>query len=290
MLALGSQPVALGAAVSRREKVGRVTRRSHCTIEITSRCEDALAFVGLNGYVSSEQVARAVFPNRDRARRRLRRLFDAGLIAVTYVSSNRPNLLSLTKRGRAVLEARDAALASRVRLAGPIRAQGVGHHLAIVDVRLFASIEGDEAGRPLRRFESGVASLAHELGITDTHVEPDALAVFGDEGRVIAIEVDMGGETHAVLGRKLEKYRPHCESRTLDGLWIVAVGGVRRQQAIADLVQAAGLSGWARVLDHAVLAMAGGSAPRGATPNASRIREQPSGGGSPPSMEDTDAF
>jgi hypothetical protein len=113
---------------------------------LVSRDYDLLAFTGLCRYVSTDQIARAFFPSEDRARRRLRVLLDAGLIVVLVADSTRPNLVSLTRRGIAVVAERSPKVAERLRTSGAVRLSAIDHHLAIVDARLFAAIRAFARG------------------------------------------------------------------------------------------------------------------------------------------------
>lgn len=241
--------------MTKHQKRSRTVRGKHRGLVLTLRDRDVLILIGSCRYASAAQVARACFPNEDRARRRLRQLFDAGLISTILYSSTAPNIVALTKRGLEELTVLAPAVASRIRLPGPLRLASLPHHLAIVDARLYAAGLGVLRGALLARFESGSGSLAAELALPTWHVTPDALAEFKTpEGLiVIAVEVDRGTETLKTIKGKLDRYQGLADEDTIDALWLVVTSGPARQEHLATLIDEAGLSSWARVLDHAFI-------------------------------------
>lgn len=238
----------------RRPKRAREARASAPTVVVTERDLDLFTLVGLARYASTDQVARDLFPSDDRARRRLRQLFDAGFVAVTLASSTAPNLISLTRRGIGALLAARPDLEDRVRLAGPIRLAGVAHHLAVVDARLYAAAFGERNRTPLLVWSNASGSLGRELGLGELQLQPDGIAQFERAGSTfsVAVEVDCGTEPLAtVLGRKFERYALAFGLGRLDALWVSVLAGARRREAIALLAAEHGLGAVAHVFDHA---------------------------------------
>lgn len=242
-----------------RSKCSRTERGKDRPIEITDRDEEAMIFTGLNRYVSLTQLALDRFPSEDRCRRRVRALFNSAYLTITLVSSTRPNLISLTRKGLAFLESRHPELAGDLRLAGLMRLAGIDHHLAIVDARLYAAALGEVRGAPLIRWSNAGGSLHRELGLLDLHLVPDGLAAYsvsspGDttsnSSIVVAVEADLSTEPLNTIRRKLERYAIVAKQSRLDALWFLVVGGLERQRNIERLVTEAGLSEWARVLSH----------------------------------------
>ena len=222
-------------------------------MNITCRDISLLTLVGLMGYVSTEQVAREFFPSLDRARRRLRLLFDKSFLSISVTGSTKPNLISLTKTGLRLASETSPDLADRLRLAGPIRLSEAERHLLLVDVRLYAAALGELRNEPLVRWSSADSVLGRELGLHEFHLEPDALAEFAtDQGRVcVAIELDNGTEpAWSGLVRKLGRYREAARAGCLDNLWCVVQGGKEKQEAIRKRLREEGLEEFGQALTH----------------------------------------
>ncbi|MFA5127819.1 MAG: replication-relaxation family protein [Patescibacteria group bacterium] len=228
-------------------RTGRV--RVSSRFEIQERDIDVLTLVGLCGAMSTSQAARALFPSEDRARRRLRRLFDAGFINVAVTGANSPNLVSLTKRGLRLAESTRPDLEGRLRLAGPIQMSTLTHRLMVVDARLYAAALGEKRGSPLVRWANAGGALAAEIGLADWHIEPDGLAEFATpEGAVfVAVEADCGTEpVKSVIGDKLARYLGAAEHGVIDALWFVVLSEARRT-TITESLASHGLEEFGRV-------------------------------------------
>ncbi len=239
--------------MTRHKKVQRTTRRRRATTVLTCRDYDLLSMVGLLRHVSTDQIARELFPNSDRARRRVRQLFDACFIDITLISSNQPNLVSLTRQGIAALVEERSALAGRINRPAPLRLQALRHHLLVSDTRLYAASLGKIRGAPLVGWSGPGGHLHTELGMPEIPLVPDGLAEFSAESSriVIAIEADCGTEAMPMLEDKFLRYCHVADAGHVDALWFVADGGVRRLRGIAQRVADAGLSDWVRVLSVA---------------------------------------
>jgi hypothetical protein len=235
----------------RRLKAKRTVRASkRPVVALTGRDVELLILIGLCRYLSLAQATREFFPSEDRARRRIRQLFDAGLLAVTLSSSIEPNLLSLTRLGlAAVLERIPSELGERVRMAGPIRLAGVRHRLAITDTRIYASHFGRQRGTPLTRWSNAGGELGRERGLDKLHLAPDGMAEFAGS-HYVGAEIDCSTESLSVLRSKFDRYRTAAVDQQLHGLWLVVIGGEERQANLRRLVDAAQLSGWAAIIPH----------------------------------------
>jgi hypothetical protein len=219
-------------------------------VALTERDVDLLVLVGLCGYLSLTQVAREFFCSEDRARRRVRKLYDGSLIAFTLTSSVEPNLLSLTRQGLLAVASRvPSSLAERLRLGGPIRLAGVRHRLATSDTRIYAAHLGRKRGTPLTRWSTAGGELGRERGLDKLHLAPDGLAEY-QGNQYIAAEIDCSTEALGVLDSKFARYAQAAREKRLDGLWLVVIGGQDRRANLQALVDAAGLSGWALVIVH----------------------------------------
>ena len=251
-------------------------------VVVTKRDVEVLTLIGLCKFMTTAQVARAIFPSEDRCRRRLRRLFDAGLVAVTLGDSASPNLYSLTKQGVAAVADHDLAVVPRLRLAGSIRLSAAPHALAVVDVRLYLAALEEHGEGELLAWESGSSGLAREAGLVDCRVEPDALVELrlGEGVRRVAVEVDCGTETATVLGSKFSRYVGPLRAGDVDEIWFVVVAGVKRQAHIAALAESAGVGRSVRVFAHEhTLARPVLPLPRG-TSGDTKWGEAPNSGGS----------
>jgi len=233
------------------KRLRRVRQAGRRSVVLTPRCIDMLALTGLVRYLGSDQLARDFFSSADRCRKRLRQLFDAGYLHVSVGSSQTTNIVSLTREGLAAVTAARPALASRVGRSGVIRLQSVGHHLAIVDIRLYAAALGQARTAPLIRWSNGGSDRFEHFGFKMAHLVPDGLAEFETEhGPIaVAIEVDLGTEALAVLAKKCERYVHIAARRQVDALWIYAPTGPKRRANIVQLIASHGLAAWARVLD-----------------------------------------
>lgn len=220
-------------------------------LNLTERDRDLLVLVGSCRYLSTTQVAGELFPSADRCRRRLRQLYDAGLLRVTLAGSTVPNLLSLTSAGVGVVRERDPELAATLNLPGAIALSGVRHHLGIVDVRLYLTALAAMRGHRLRRWTGGGGAFARELDLPHFGLTPDGLAELEVGGRSwrLAVEVDCGTETRRVLATKLAHYVAVFEAELDVGeLWVLVDAGAARERLLHELVLAAGLGERTRLM------------------------------------------
>jgi hypothetical protein len=235
----------------------RTVRAPGATVALTERDIELFTLVGLCKYLAADQLARTFFASSfDVARRRFRKLYDAGYLAFTLRSSTSPNLVSLTKLAVRAVADRDPELAARLKLAGTLRLASVSHHLGVCETRLALVSIAEERGLELVRWEGGQGAFARAHALPSVHLEPDGLAQINGPmaTRVLAVEFDAGTETLATMLRsKLERYVSARTARLLDGLVIVADGGERRQRAVNELVAASGLASWAAVLGAGTL-------------------------------------
>ncbi len=136
---------------------------------------------------------------RDTAVRRLRRLFDAGLLAVREPQSpTDENLYALGPKGQQLVRQYGMAESSAPR-------GGLEHHLAIVESWVaLATLEVPGVAMQVARADWELrAECAGSLGVV-----PDLFVVYdGPHGQqVIAVEVDLGTEPLKVLRAKLVAY------------------------------------------------------------------------------------
>lgn len=262
---------------ARRRRSTRTRKPSH--VVLTARDLDLLVLIALNGYVASEQLAREFFPSRDRCQRRLRQLFDAGLVQVHLGNSTQANLLTLTREGLATLREHSPDTAARIRLHGPIRQAGVAHHLGLVAVRCFLAHLAGAHGGEILCWSNANGPLHQELRLrehfglvpdavaevvlpraagaspADSHDGP-ALAAAGNTPLLLALEVDRGTEGQDIITDKLAKYRDAFDAGAFGEdaeLWLLVTGdaGLARHEQLRRSVTRAGLGHVMRLLAHA---------------------------------------
>lgn len=235
--------------MKRVPKQARTKRGTPRPIEITARDESLLLLTALSGHIGIDQLSRALFPSIDRCRRRVRALYNSGYLSTVLVSSTQPNLVRLTKRGLSFLAERQPDVAGRLRLPGPIRLSGIEHHRMVVDMRLFCYDLGALRGTPLLRWSNAGGGWGKELGLDQLGLVPDGLAEFAGRG-VVALEADRATEGSQVVAQKLQRYERAAAQGLLEALWVVAVGGTRRQANLTALLEQRGLSDFGWVLPY----------------------------------------
>lgn len=190
-----------------KPKRPRMVRTPSTAFSPTARDLEVLTLVGLCRYLSTEQIARDCFPSSDRARRRIRRLFDAGYLDVRFTTSTAPNIISLTRRGLEVLQGEFPDLATRLHTSGAIRLNEVERHLATVDARLYAAALGNALAAPLVCWSARKEGPPEDLLLPDG-LEPDAIAEFDAESprRYVAVEVAVTPEALRAVAARLDAY------------------------------------------------------------------------------------
>jgi len=244
----------------RAAKRQRQKREDESTVNQTDRDIEVETLAGLTSYLTSQQIARELFPSLDRARRRLRQLYDSGYLNVVLSGSNQPNLVTLTAKGKAAVVERCPELAGRLRVVRQIHQAAVEHHLGVVDCRLYAADLGVQCQTPLLAWDNAGGSLQRQLGLFQHGLKPDGLAEFArsqhgsrdsDRGSwFVCVEFDCGTEPLSVLRKKAERYLAVACEGQVDSLWLVAKARPSRQRRIAGLLREQGLEQWARLIPH----------------------------------------
>jgi hypothetical protein len=178
----------------------RHRRRRGVAVQITER--DAAVFHALARFRlarTSDLVAYAFAGVRpDTAAVRLRRLFDGRFLAVLPPAQGEKNIYRLGPAGKAYLAEEEV-------VAGGVPRGGLDHHLAIVETWVaVATLDGVELERCLPDWE-----LREQFAVTELPLVPDLFILIriGDDLHAVAVEVDCGTESQAVLSRKFEAYR-----------------------------------------------------------------------------------
>lgn len=201
-------------------------------------------WIGRAGVVTLPQVA-ALFwgplPSaRVAAARRLRLLADHGLVEVGVTELAAPNRLVLSERGADLVGG--PALGGRVLRPGlrPTSRQA-DHFIACAEAwsALARRLSRGDGPRLLRFVTEG--EVRKGLRERTDALIPDGIALVGHgpaPAVALALEIDLGHESHRVFLKKLAKYAPHLATRralygvVLDALLVVAPGA-RRLSTVA---------------------------------------------------------
>ncbi len=199
-----------------------VRRPDSPPVSVTERDQYLLQSIGKLRFVTTGQVLRLRFASsRSAANKRLRRLFDAGLLRVWVRCLEEENLYALTLAGRAALidgaTAGDNARALHVPRGLD---RDLDHTLAINDVRIALATTLPLLDAELLSWRSDWDLRGHG----PAHLVPDArFGVRWSDGNETAfsLEVDRNTKSASALLRKLLVYRAAAHS--LDGASAVVV-------------------------------------------------------------------
>lgn len=178
----------------------RHRRRRGVAVQLTDRDAAVLHALARFRLARTSDLVAYAFAGvrRDTAAVRLRRLFDGKYLAILPPEQGKENVYRLGPAGRAYLAEDGVA-------AGGVPRGGLEHHLAIVETWVaIAGLASLELERALPDWE-----LREQFRTTELQVVPDLflLVRVGEVRHAVAIEVDRGTESLAVLNRKLEAYR-----------------------------------------------------------------------------------
>ena len=231
-----------GLSLSRTDATGTTRRRSDPRHDpgLSPRDFVGLAFIGKMGVAAQYQLHGAVFTGKSEVvvSRCTKRLARLRLISVMRWNKTGINLLKLTGAGRDALISSGHAREEEVFTATWPSPSSLAHHLWIVD----ASLAAREL--PGRWDVLPCWSLRRRFAGTNQPV-PDLLAVRADGARLLAIEIDLGGENlRRVLLPKLESLSSAIEAwaRDANAAIIVLTVGDRRCASLARRASEAGLS------------------------------------------------
>lgn len=178
----------------------RHRRRKGVSVQLTERDETVLhALARFRLARTSDLVCYAFAGVRpDTAAVRIRRLFDSKHLAILPPERGAENIYRLGPAGAQYLTAHNVEV-------GRVPRGGLEHHLAVIQTWVAVSVLEDIAlERCLPDWE-----LRHQFSVGELHIVPDLFMLVraGDDVHAIAVEVDCGTESQAVLHRKLEVYR-----------------------------------------------------------------------------------
>ncbi len=166
--------------------------------------------------LTTSLIGRLGFPSIQRARRWVRRSFDAGLVNVSLHGGalHRENLVSLAPHGAAVLRDLRGEDFPIPRLA-PLQPATIEHLLARNAVWIAIATGAEAAGLRLVSAWPDY-EIAGRAPKRSGVLVPDAVFVLDGGGRriVIALEIDRATERHAALHEKFRRYRIAAASPT----------------------------------------------------------------------------
>jgi hypothetical protein len=212
----------------------RHRRRRDVAVQLTQRDAAVLHALARFRLARTSDLVAYAFAGvrRDTAAVRLRRLFDGKYLAILPPEQGKENIYRLGPAGKAYLA--DEGVAAR-----GVPRGGLEHHLTIVETWVaIAGLASLELERALPDWE-----LREQFRTTELQVVPDLflLVRVGERQHAVAVEVDRGTESLAVLNRKLEAYRslwrqaPGLFGYDCFGVAVVCHAPARRVQLAAAL-------------------------------------------------------
>lgn len=223
------------------KRASRRTRMPKRGIRLRDRDVEILLAIAKMRLVRTTEISRLFFEAKGTAQKRLRKLFDAGLIRAIVADLASENRFAITRLGHAFLEgALDSDEVPPYR--NPPKSDGRSLvHLDLLNAyRVGLAVGAREHGVELQRFRTD-----WELRSSAPHAAlvPDALIsiAVGGKSLGLALEVDVGTEALSVVRRKLVRYAElHARNSLLFAMRVDAlvfvVEGRRRARSIASLL------------------------------------------------------
>lgn len=225
-----------------RHRTSRRVRRKRGVPQLRSRDVDILLALAKMRLLRTSDIARLFFSATGTAQKRLRRLFDAGLVRAFVPELAAENRYALTALGHALLV--EAAGDDDVPPLLPtprVDSRRLTHLDMLNGFRIVLARSAPDLGASLNRFRP-----EWELRAEDPHaaIVPDALLTLDEFGKryVVALEVDVGTESPQLVLKKLERYAAaRIQRRAIFGVSQVAplilVQTTRRARAIARIAK-----------------------------------------------------
>jgi hypothetical protein len=178
----------------------RHRRRKGVSVQLTERDATVLHALARFRLARTSDLVRYAFAGvrRDTAAVRLRRLFDSRHLAILPPERGAENVYRLGPAGTQHLAERGVEV-------GRVPRGGLEHHVAIIQTWVtISTLEDFQLERCLPDWE-----LRQLFSVGELHIVPDLFMLLrvSDDVHAIAVEVDCGTESQAVLHRKLEVYR-----------------------------------------------------------------------------------
>ena len=196
-----------GTDSSAKPRASRRMRARGRICRVQERDIDILFALAKMRMLRTSDVSRLLFHARGTCQKRLRKLFDAGLVRTVVTDLARENRFVLTRLGHAMVsELRAEAGVPAYRAAPRVDGRSIAHLDLLNEYRIALALGAAKHGLSLRSFVPEWDLRAEDPA---AKLIPDALCVLarrdGAEWQ-LAIEVDTGTEAPAVVERKLRKY------------------------------------------------------------------------------------
>jgi hypothetical protein len=189
-----------------RERTSRRERIKGRNVRLKERDVDILLALAKMRLLRTSDLARLYFGAVGTAQKRLRKLYDAGLVRAVVLDLAAENRYALTRLGHALLEeALEGEEAPPFRRMPRIDGRSLGHLDLLNRYRIALATSASEVGVELRSFLPEWELRAKE---PLAELVPDALVALTHEGRVVelALEVDTASEPPQTVVRKIERY------------------------------------------------------------------------------------
>jgi hypothetical protein len=220
------------------------SERGEQTVVLTARDRKIVYTVARFTLASTRHLTALFFTKKNTANKRLRALFNAGLLRAHLVlGSTSPTIYTLSPLGLKLLVGQMGVDRALIRVPRTLDVADLHHRVAIVDVRVafvLATRETDDLR--LVRFLVG-GEVFGQMKNKGAQIVPDALILLSRAVRpeVYALEADLGTEPLSVWRRKVETYgRMMFTDVALLGErdWrvLVAAPGLGRLRSIAGVV------------------------------------------------------
>ncbi len=194
------------AEAHERLRTSRRMRAKGRDAKLRDRDVDILHALAKMRLLKTSDITRLFFRATGTAQKRLRKLYDTGLVKAVVTDLASENRYALTPVGHALLEqALPEGSVPAYRPAPRIDGRSVAHLDLLNRYRIAVAMAATAAGVELVRFTPEWELRAAE---PKADLIPDAVAVLRSIGRQLpmAIEIDVGTESPRTVARKIERY------------------------------------------------------------------------------------
>lgn len=223
-------------------RTSRRTRRPRGTPRLKPRDVDVLFALAKMRLLKTSAISDLFFSAKGTAQKRLRKLFDAGLVRAVVTDLASENRYALTALGHAlVVEAMGDEAVPALLPVPRVDGRRLTHLDLLNGLRIVLARAAPSEGLTLERFQP-----EWELRAEDPHaaIVPDAIFTITDGRRAVtlALEVDVGTEPPHVVLRKLDRYASaRIQRRPVFGVQnlvpLIFVPSPRRARSIARAVR-----------------------------------------------------
>jgi predicted transcriptional regulator len=234
--------VSLAAPEKRASRRERVPKRG---VRLRDRDVEILLAIAKMRLVRTTEITRLFFEAKGTAQKRLRKLFDAGLVRAVVTDLASENRFAITRLGHALLdEALDSDDVPAFRPPPKVEGRAVVHLDLLNAYRVGLAVGAATHGVEVVSFRPDWELRA---SAPNASLVPDALVSIDARGKTLglALEVDAGTEALSVVRRKLLRYAEiHARNSLLFGMQVdmlvFLVEGRRRARSMAKLLSGSG--------------------------------------------------